>query len=280
MSIKVFGDSFSVPYNFDLNKDSNFCIEYVRDCLINGEHPKDWIILLEEHFGENIQTLSYPGSDNLTIFETVLKEIPLLEPHSIIIIGWSSIERVRTYEYITNFVTGEEEYLPLVFGFERDKKVLNKINKENQNFFYEWMLYKELHPNANNELFKWIQILNRILTKLNIIPIHWFWNPFMFDNHKENAKFEDLTFKEELKNIYGFLNLHHGEEGQWKDYETNGVVWDVLKREHGVCSYTKSIYRQTEGKIDDCHWTTDGHKIFSEILKKRITSIFEGNKLI
>lgn len=271
MSIQIFGDSFSTPFNLNYNIDLRFCADYIKLCLNNGDMPKDWIELLKET-GKDVNVYSIPGTDNLTIFESVLRKLPQLKENDVAIFGWTTLERVRSYETIDNFVTGEELFMSLLMGFENDKYVLEKIS-EHELFFKEWMLYKEQHPKTSYELLNWIDIINKLLNEKNIKPIHWFWNPYQFGyNNKNIDSFEKMNVYDKLINTKGFINLHFGEEGLWNGYDKDAILWNPEKQD--FCSYKNSIYYTTKKEVKDCHWDLRGHEIFFNIINKEIENIY------
>lgn len=270
MSIQIFGDSFSTPFNLNYNVDLRFCVDYIKSCLNDGEIPKDWIELLRES-GRDVSIYSIPGTDNLTIFESILRKIPLLKENDIVIVGWSTLERVRSYETINNFVTGEEMFMSVLLGFENDKYVIEKIS-EHETFFNEWLLYKELHPKTSYELLNWIDIINELLKEKNITPIHWFWNPYQFGYNKHrDSSFQNLHVYDRLMKTKGFINLHFGDEGLWNQHEENPILWNPEKCD--FCSYKTAIYYTTKRKVNDCHWDVNGHQIFFNIINEEIKKI-------
>ncbi len=272
MSIRIFGDSFSTPFHFNYNLDLRFCTDYLKICLENGDVPKDWIELLKET-GKEVSVYSIPGSDNLTIFESVLRRIPELKENDIAIFGWTTLDRVRSYEKTTNFVTGEELFLSVLMGFENDKFIAERI-KDNALFFNEWLLYKETHPNSAHELINWIDIINKLLEEKSIKPIHWFWNPFQFGYNKEiEPLYEKLHVYDRLNETIGFINLHYGEEGLWNQHDTDAIMWDPDG--YDFCSYKNSIYYSTGNQVKDCHWDLRGHEIFFKIINQEIENIYK-----
>lgn len=272
MAIRIFGDSFSTPFNFNYNLDLRFCVDYLKLCLKNGDIPKDWIELLKEN-GKDSVVYSIPGTDNLTIFESVLRRIPEFDDNEIVIIGWTTLDRVRSYEKTINFYTQEEIFLPVLMAFEEDKYILKKI-KEHKDFFKEWLIYKSSHPNSPNELIDWIEIINKLLKIKNNKVIHWFWNPYQFGyNRQTEPLFEKLDVYNRLTNLEGFINLHFGESGLWNQYDNNAVKWDI--KENNRCSYINSIYYSTGKQIIDCHWDLKGHEIFFNIINNEIEKIYK-----
>ena len=272
MAIRIFGDSFSVPFNFNYNLDLRFCVDYLKLCLRNGDIPKDWIELLKET-GKEVYTYSIPGTDNLSIFESILRAIPDLNENDIAIFGWTTIERVRSYEKIGNFANQEEVYMSVLMGFENDRHVYEKI-KDNAIFFNEWMLYKETHPNSAHELVDWMNIINKLLEHKSIKPIHWIWNPYQFGYNKTGAVslYEKISVYDRLLNTKGFINLHFGEEGLWNEYDNDAIHWGL--HEANFCSYKNSIYYSTGKQVQDCHWDLKGHETFFKIINKEIEKIY------
>jgi hypothetical protein len=271
MAIRIFGDSFSTPFHFNYNLDLRFCTDYLKMCLENGDIPKDWIELLKET-GKEIYIYSIPGSDNLTIFESILRRIPELNENDIAIFGWTTLDRVRSYEKGNNFVTGENLFLSVLMGFENDKFISEKI-KENSLFFNEWLLYKETHPNSAHELLNWIDIVNKLLEEKSIKPIHWFWNPFQFGYNKvKEPLYEKLYVYDRLIETNGMINLHFSDDGLWNKHDKNGILWDP--NGYDFCSYNNSIYYFTGKQVKDCHWDLRGHEIFFNIINEEIEKIY------
>ncbi len=275
MAIRIFGDSFSTPFNFNYNLDLRFCVDYLKLCLKNGDVPKDWIELLRET-GKDVHIYSMPGTDNLTIFESILKRIPELNNNDIVICGWTTIDRVRSYEDVVNFPTQEKIFLSVLMGFENDKFVIDRL-KDYELFFKEWLIYKETHPNSAHELINWMEIINKLFELKDLKPIHWFWNPYQFGYNKvKEPLFEKIHVHDRITNIKGFLNLHFGDEGLWNEYDNDAVHWDI--KNYNVCSYKNSIYYSTGKQVEDCHWDLKGHEIFFNIINKEIEKIYNGGK--
>jgi hypothetical protein len=272
MPIRIFGDSFSTPFHFNYNLDLRFCTDYLKVCLENGDIPKDWIELLKETSKE-IQVYSIPGSDNLTLFESVLRRIPELKENDIAIFGWTTLDRVRSYEKTSNFVTGEEMFMSVLMGFENDRFIADRLGKD-KIFLNEWLLYKETHPNSAHELLDWIDIVNKLLEEKSIKPIHWFWNPFQFGYNREiEPSFEKIHVHDRLINTKGIINLHFGDEGLWNQHDNDAILWDP--NGYDFCSYKNSIYYATGNQVKDCHWDLKGHEIFFKIINEEIENIYK-----
>lgn len=78
----IFGDSFSAP----------LCKFY---CEWKGYIPKTFGEIISEKYKTNIKNLSIAGSDNDSIFESIINNTPNIDKDDIVIIGWSSIIRFR-----------------------------------------------------------------------------------------------------------------------------------------------------------------------------------------
>jgi len=102
-TIWAFGDSFTEGYEDDWGD------EYIK---WKGYKPKNYTEILSEKLGMPLINFGKGGSDNYTIFENFCKNINNFKKDDIIIIGWTSIYRIRLVDNKNNwkvFMPGYDE---------------------------------------------------------------------------------------------------------------------------------------------------------------------------
>jgi hypothetical protein len=88
--IWIFGDSYSAP--FDSIGVGLWAEEYIK---WKGYVPKTFGDNLANKLNTEVRNFALGGSDNYTIFESIIKNAPEFKKDDIIIVGWSSIVRFR-----------------------------------------------------------------------------------------------------------------------------------------------------------------------------------------
>ena len=88
--IWIFGDSYSAP--FDSIGVGPWAEEYIK---WKGYVPKTFGDNLANKLDTEVRNFALGGSDNYTIFESIIKNAPEFKKDDIIIVGWSSIVRFR-----------------------------------------------------------------------------------------------------------------------------------------------------------------------------------------
>jgi len=267
MRIYIFGDSFSI--DMDMGKPEEVPVRYFLNQLQKGTIISEWPQLLRDD-GHTVHNYAINGTDNISIFEKTLSFIDQYEKDDVIILGWSTTDRMRLYTTYNQCMEFNKHYthdfLTLTRGFDNFHKFKQmKDVTYYKRIFEKYMEYRSLNDMTNLEVIKRIKIINKVFKKLNNVHVfHWFWNPhqFFYKNNEYNP------WIEEMKTIDGFINLHFGKDSEWKKYEDDPIFFD----QEG-CSYKSSIYRETNGEFQDCHWSFNGHKIFHKIITDQLNKI-------
>lgn len=96
-----FGDSNTEGYNLEY--------QWVKDYSeYKGYIPKWWTEVLSDRLGQPLTNRGKGGSDNYTILDSIIKEIPNIRPNDTIIINWTSVLRSRAVR--------NNELIPLHIG--------------------------------------------------------------------------------------------------------------------------------------------------------------------
>ncbi len=147
--IWCFGDSNTEGYNLDYY----WVQEYTE---YKGYTPKWWTYHLSEMTNIPLTNRGKGGTDNYTIFDSIIKELPNIQPNDILIINWSSISRFRAVlnnQFISLHIKGEPN-IPDVSN-ESIQEIL--VNRDSPLFVNEVMGWTKLLKYAlkDNKLIFW-----------------------------------------------------------------------------------------------------------------------------
>jgi len=208
----VFGDSFSAT-----NKRNN--IEHWRRDYIKwkGYTPTVWPEFLNKILNYKLINLAISGTDNYTIFDTIIDNIDKINKDDIIIIGWSSTLRFRLVDKTNFFNTIRPDSvlkdstltIPSLKYNNISLNTINEVLVNRDTKLYEW------------ELNRFIKIINISLKDIKILH----WSPFQ-------RRHPDLT----IKRIEGMDTL------QTISIETNKELNDYHYSENGHLELSKKIY--------------------------------------
>jgi hypothetical protein len=196
----IFGDSFSAT---NKRRDvEHWRMEYAK---WKGYNPDVWPEILNKNLNLKLKNLAISGTDNYTIFDTIIDNIDKIEANDIVIIGWTSTLRFRLVSKNNNFNTirpnEDLKSSTLNSTFEYNSITLNTIN--------------EILVNRNTELYEWelnrfIKIINLYLKDVKILH----WSPFQL--HHPHLKIKRISEIDRLETISmetaGVLNDYHYSE--------------------------------------------------------------------
>lgn len=258
MKIFVYGDSFSIDN--DLSLTNELPVKYFIDLASKGLPFIEWTGLLRMA-GHEVINRAINGNDNQNIFESVLEDYNLFEDNNMIIIGWSSIDRLRLYTTFREHGVPSKPYSDKFMSLTNSKDIWKKLEDDEilskfKLTLQEMLFYKVSSPNSHLEILNWMNIINNIYSpKLKIV--HWFWNPKQF-----YGDYNQNMWLSRYKEVEGFIDLHFDKDSLWEKYQPNGIYNDLDE----LCSYKSSIYKSSDGKYVDCHWDEEGHKVFYNII--------------
>jgi hypothetical protein len=208
----VFGDNNSAI--FGKTKERRF--KYYKEYR-NGVFPKTWSELLSSTLNLELKNLAVQGQSNYDIFDMFCSVINDIKQDDIVIIGWGFTQRFRMVDMYSNSFTtirpnqfkskdvDTQKYLKGI-----DIVTINKI------------LDNRLHPQWNEEIYKWEEIVNKLSELIGFKIIYW-------------------TFDETLNKPY-YLSTENFRE----DLIKNGA---------------KDITLETDGLLVDDNFGESGHLI-------------------
>ena len=133
----IFGDSFSTPFDdFSMGPWSKEYIEW------KGYVPKTFGDNIADKLNTEVRHFGVGGSDNDTIFESIIKNAPEFKKDDIVIVGWSCIVRFRLVNSYNKF----QYILPNYNNSKMMKNVsetaINEIlvNRANPMYFEEFKI--------------------------------------------------------------------------------------------------------------------------------------------
>jgi hypothetical protein len=206
----VFGDSFSEPFSKGIPKWKNDYTKwkgYVPKCY--GEIVADELKLV--HMNRAIG-----GTDNYTIFDSIIDVINSISEKDIIIIGWSSTTRFRIVNNDNLFVTIRPGFIDDTNYFGKSKTPISEsslleliVNRDSSNYI--------------DELNNYIKLINFSFPNNKIIH----WSPFPLDKNGLNVTFPYSNKYETIsKESAGLvIDAHYGENGH---LELSKTIIDVI----------------------------------------------------
>jgi hypothetical protein len=191
----VFGDSYSVPFS-KIGDSKEEWARIKRDYITWKEYiPKCYGEIVSDKLQLKNFNLAIGGSDNYTIFNSIISMIETINTDDVIIIGWSSTLRFRVVNKDNNFKTIRPNNLKKLF----------ELNKESPFLELSDSTLTELVINRDSsiyidELNNYIKLLNFSFKKNKIIH----WSPFGQD--KDGL----LTTSNSLNNLELIVNETKG----------------------------------------------------------------------
>lgn len=193
--IWIFGDSYSAPFdNFEMGPWSK---EYIK---WKGYVPKTFGDNLANILNTEVRNFALGGSDNYTIFESVIKNAPEFKKDDIIIVGWSSIVRFRLVNDAGNlvFVLPNMDNSKLISDVSQTTMNEILVNRSKSLYFEEFKIR--------------FNFLNWLLKDMKFIQ----WTPFVtnFLTHKYVLGFVKENKTKINLETDGFVNdTHYSELG-------------------------------------------------------------------
>jgi len=198
--IWIFGDSYSAP--FDSIGVGLWAEEYIK---WKGYVPKTFGDNLANKLNTEVRNFALGGSDNYTIFESIIKNVPEFKKDDIVIVGWSSMTRFRLVNDNDKFVF----ILPNI----NNSKLISDVSQKTINE----ILVNRTKPSYFEEFKVKFDFLNWLLKDMTFIQ----WTPFI-----ENFLVH--------KYVLGFVK----EDKTYVNIETNGLVNDTHYSELGHIELT------------------------------------------
>jgi len=208
----VFGDSFSATSK---RRDvEHWRMEYAK---WKGYNPDVWPEFLNKNLNLKLKNLAISGTDNYTIFDTIIDNIDKIEANDIVIIGWTSTLRFRLVSTNNNFNTirpnedlkSSTLNIPSLKYNNISLNTINEVLVNRDTKLYEW------------ELNRFIKIINISLKDIKILH----WSPFQRQHpHLNIKKIEGIDALETIS------------------IETNKELNDYHYSENGHLELSKKIY--------------------------------------
>lgn len=150
--IWCFGDSNTEGYNLEY--------QWVKDYSTHkGYIPTWWTEILSEKLNQPLTNRGKGGTDNYTIFDSIIKEIDNIHSKDTIIINWSSILRNRAVlnDKLVTLYIGVPTNIP---DYDNDSIQQMLVNRNSERFV--------------EEVLGWTKLLQRTFKDNKLI----FWSPF------------------------------------------------------------------------------------------------------
>jgi hypothetical protein len=195
--IWIFGDSFSAPFdNFEIGP---WAKEYIK---WKGYVPKTFGDNLADKLNTEVRNFALGGSDNDTIFESIIKNVPHFKKDDIIIVGWSSIVRFRLVNNSDRFVFILPNFNNGRFIKDVSETTMNEIlvNRSNPSYFEEFKIR--------------FDFLNWLLKDYTFIKWSSFYANMYSPKYHPHFVFESLKINNILQETNKIIdNTHHSETG-------------------------------------------------------------------
>jgi hypothetical protein len=209
----IFGDSFSASNS--RNTLEKWRIDYAK---WKGRTTKVWPEFLNDTLKLKMFNLSISGTDNYTIFDTIIDNIDKIEKDDIVIIGWSSTLRFR-------FADKSESFNSIRPSTNFKKSTLNS-SYEYRNISLDTIneiLVNRDNPLYEHELNRYIRFINLYLK--DIKTLHW----CPFQSQHPHLKITRIDEIEKIEKI---------------NEDTNNEVKDYHYSENGHRELSKIIYNK------------------------------------
>lgn len=207
--IWVFGDSFSTIWE----KMYGLGIEYKE---YKGYQPKIFSHYLSTMLDTNVTQLGCGGTDNNTIFDSIITNIDSINTGDIVIIGWTDPSRFRLeknnkWTTIRNLELESHKFI--------DINTLEQIRINRMSRLY-W-----------DEIVNWSKLLSNIFNLKEVKVI--FWSPFVLCT--------DIHLKKQL-----------------------------LPKDWYIGTLLNRLHDETNGIINDAHFSEIGHKELADIFYNKL----------
>lgn len=212
-----------------------FLYDKLKDYLKfhNQSLPKIWGELLSEKLGYKLNNLAEPSSGNDSIFHKYINTIDDIESGDIVIIGWSYLSRFR-------WIAGENwtKKTPSI-GYGSDKLTSQQTIEE--------ILINRSHKLREYEVYDYEKIIYKLNSLNNVETYFWSSDERIINNLPESVR---ICKKYLISNLISdkhpsILSLIYGYE--------NATITD-----------------ETNGLINDGHFSEQGNKILSDLFLQHI----------
>lgn len=199
-TIWCFGDSNTAEYNLNYQ----WTNEYIN---WKGYIPNHWTKLLSNKLNLPYKNFGKNGSDNYSIFDSVVEYSDIIRDNDIIIINWTTPIRFRIAE--------NDKFRSIIIDSihhpvnDVSISTLNEIAVNRSSII--WM----------NEIFNWMKLLKKAFINNKIV----FWAPFT-----------------EFNNVNGVLKIGNIKTKLSISKESNGVVQDYHMGETGCIEFAEIMY--------------------------------------
>ena len=199
--IWCFGDSNTEGYNLEY--------QWVKDySKYKGYTPTWWTETLSRKLNQPLINLGVSGTDNYTIFDSVIKVIHKIQPEDTLIIGWSSILRSRA-------VANDRLVSLLIEGSPRIPDFSERSIQE--------MLVNRNSERYVEEVLGWNKIIQRAFNKNTII----IWSPF--PEFRGKVMFDNLRLRPDPSSMYSIKDETKGKIKDGHPSETgNNLIADIF----------------------------------------------------
>jgi len=295
----IFGDSFSQTFKSHKESNSSWFLRYYNHI---NEVPIHFSEIISNTLDFELINLSVGGSSNYTIFDKFLLNYENINEDDFVIIGWTSINRFRiatqTNEFVDvlSFTSNPQQHddVSLVTSHEiainRDNhniwwseidnfvKIISKLSKSKNIFHWTWESPKtEISYNiwSKNDIQNNIVMIAKNWKNIDIDVKTAVSNSCdkIFDLTKEISIDEVIDLYRNNKKIF-FINR------EVAPLTTLGKICSKFNyRIYDTTNYKKECYRnflpwfdyetikqETNGVIDDLHYSRNGHKDFADML--------------
>lgn len=192
--IYIFGDSFSAPFDLNVNKD----IWFSKYCDFIGRTPKMFGDFLNYELDFEVVNLARGGNDNYTILETIINSLDKIIAGDLVIIGWSSINRFR-------LANSKNEFEPII-----NSKTITKNMKIPKDVINEILVNREAKP-YKDELNSFITLCNHLFRHNILIQWSIFYNSHYHGINVMGVPDKCTTVSKETN--FAVKDAHFSEEG-------------------------------------------------------------------
>jgi hypothetical protein len=310
--IFVFGDSFTQSFADHFESNNDWSTKYKN---YKKYTPKNYADLLSDYFETESINYGKGGCSNYKIFDTFIEKFKSIKEQDIVIFNWTTETRFRISDDVNQFVDiipftphpPQNKYV--------SKKSTEEIggNRAMNNVWWKEVIgfievIKTLLPKTKILHWTWVDPKTSYQDDL--------WNKEMIDDNKNCIDIGDWrNVEDELKEIikkcsdviidFSSQNLNYEQILKTLDenkrvtiINTNFAVQhrefitkNIRSKHLNTINYKKECYKnfisykkyntitdETNGEVEDLHYSEIGHKELFEDLIKEIEKLYNGNK--
>jgi hypothetical protein len=210
----IFGDSFSS--NLDKLRHNKNVDRYANEYGVNGQYDI-WFEIIRRKMDIEVVCLGNPGASNNEIFQTVCKNINLIQENDIVIINWSVVDRFRVAKNDHTFIT----ILPSYITTEQGSDLMDSIKYELKHSDISIDSIIDIGHNRikNEKIFQrevndWSRLLFKYFDSNNIKVLFWgicSTQKYFFTEWFMSESEQKITIREESDEKIN--DLHYGING-------------------------------------------------------------------